>query len=332
MLSTRGVFALAAVFALALTTTARANDDVLSLNLPASTEDSLTLKLAPADDDADTQAAIWRHGGYGYGYRGGYGYGGGYRGGYGYGGAVAFRGGYGYGSRGGYIYGGAVAYRGGYGYGGGYGYRGGYGYGGYGRAYGSFYGSAYGPRGGYANIYGRGYRGYGYGAGSVHGSYYGPNGGYARFGAYGSYGGYRGGYATPYYMSDEEGDADTVLICSRKVVTQQTAPTVYVYPQTQAQPQSELRYYAPQQQQAPQVMPRVDPNATYDYDGGPREPVPMPRADSAPTDKPAVVPYHKAFPAETLVSVSTKDEAKEEKKSGKWNFPAYGEQPTRSQK
>jgi len=139
MLSKQLAYALALAAGLALTSTARAADDVIRLAHPVSSSDEvLTLGGSRADVEADT-LAVYRYGGY----RGGYG---GYRGGY-YGGYRGYYGGY----RGGY-YGGYRGYYGGYrGYYGGYrGYYGGY------RGYYRPYYSGYGY-GGYAYGYGYGY-------------------------------------------------------------------------------------------------------------------------------------------------------------------------------
>jgi len=281
MLSKQLAFGLALAAGLALTSTAKAGDDVIRLALPSSSSDVLTLGVTPSDLDADTIDVVRR------GYYGGY-YGG-YRGGYGYGG---YRGGY-YGGYRGYGYGG---YRGGY-YGGYRGYGYGYGYGGY--------------RGGY---YG-GYRGYGYGYG-----YYRPR----YYGGYYSSSYYSSGY---YGISDDQG-ADVYAICARSVV--RSAPSTYYrqpsYSQPSYQPQPIEELPAPSA--VPQVMPRAD-ESTFPYDGGPKNPVPMPvPSQSLDEAKPTQIPYGRLQPGETLVSVKPK-QTEEKKTSGKWNFPAYGEKPTR---
>jgi hypothetical protein len=227
--------------------------------------------------------------GYG-GYRGGYG---GYRGGYG-----GYRGGYA-GYRGGY-----AGYRGGY-YGG---YRGGYrgGYGGY--RYGGYYGY-----GGYR------YRGYGYGG------YY-PYYGYAYYPSYSyyypSYSYYSPGYSyDPYSYGDYQGIADNGVVVrpSASVPYYSQSRTYNSQPRLETLPNP---YPSP----APQQMPRAD-EGTFPYDGGPKDPVPMPQ--SSEEVKPTVIPYGKLYPNETLVSLKPKAE---EKTSGKWNYPAYGEKPTRGSK
>jgi len=303
MLSKQLAVGLALLCALTLTTTARANDDVLRLTLPsdlppATSADTLTLQLTPGDMDADTIATAPRWGGGGYrgfsygGYRGGYGGYGGYRG-FAYGG---YRGGYG-GYRG--YYGGYRGYYGGYrgyGYGGGYGYRpyyrpyysGYYGYGGYYPYYSSSY--YYYPSYSYYNYSTPYYNNYGYGTG--YGDYYGTSG-----------------------MG-----AAVVPICDRTVVVR-TPPTIYYYTPQQSVPQTRPETLTTPQDAAPR-MPRAD-ESTYPYDGGPVHPVPMPRAD----DKPTLVP-----PSETLVVHSTSTKKAEESKTGKWTYPAYGEKATRSSK
>lgn len=207
----------------------------------------------------------------------------------------------------------------------GYGYRGGY-RGGFGGYRGGFYG---GYRGGFGGGYYSGFRGGYYGGfrGGYYGGYRGFYGGY--------YGGYRpfvsgygfgygvgyGGYGG-YYGCSDVGGADVYPVCSPRTVVVRPATTYYVQP-AQPQPQN------PQPLPAPTpVMPRADEGGTFPYDGGPKAPVPMPQSfDEA---RPALLPRATPLAAETLVSL--KPQQPEQKKSGKWTFPAYGEQPTRSSK
>jgi len=224
---------------------------------------------------------------------------GGYRGGY-HGG---YRGGYYGGYRGAY-YGG---YRGGY-YGG---YRGAY-YGGY-RAY---YGGYRGYYGGYRPYYGAYYRPYYYGA-----TYYAPS--------Y-SYYSYTVPYCDSYYGISDVGGASVSPICVKP--RQPAAVYDYPAPQQYSSPQQQPTYRQPSapEQSAPQVMPRAE--ETFPYDGGPKNPVPMPESlPQTPEDaRPTVIPFSKLAPDETLVSLKPKQT--EEKKTGKWNYPAYGEKPTRGSK
>jgi hypothetical protein len=294
MLSKRLAFVLACGVGLALAGTASAADDVIRLALPNKSADVLTLGATASDLDADVLNVARYGGGYrgGYvGYRGGYG---GYRGGY-YGGYRGYRGGYYGGYRGGY-YGGYRGYYGGYRYGyAGYRYRG-YGYGGYG--YGGYY-----PYYGYAY-----YPSYSYYSPSY--SYYYPSSSYYDTDYSDAYG---SGYGT-YYPSS---------LSSRVVIVRPSAP-VTSYPQQQPQAQPRLETLPnPSASPAPQQMPGADED-TFPYDGGPKNPVPMPQ--SSEDAKPTVVPYGKLYPKETLVSLKPKAE---QKTSGKWNYPAYGEKPTR---
>jgi len=316
MLSTRLAAALATTFALALASTARADEDVLRLKIPAKSAksaDTLTLGSSPALLDADLYDARWR-GGYG-GYRGGYG---GYRG----------------------YYGGYRGYVGGYrGYYGGYrGYYGGLrGYYGYRPYYSSYYYPSYSFS--YSPYYSSNYYygGYPYYGGDSYGGYPYYSGYYSSFG-YSSFG-------LGLSIADLDG-ADAYPICRRSVVIR-SAPTVYYsppttyqqYPQNQQYPQYQQppeRLPAPYQNQPSQEkpslhMPRADESNTYPYDGGPTAPVPMPQGE----DKPTLVPPHRAAPAETFVSYPSKPtqvKKTEEKKTGKWNFPAYGEKPSRGAK
>jgi hypothetical protein len=75
--------------------------------------------------------------------------------------------------------------------------------------------------------------------------------------------------------------------------------------------------------QAPRRMPNADD--TFPYDGGPTNPVPLPSQQTSEDARPTL------RPGETLVSVPNQREAKKSS-SGKWNFPAYGEKPTRNNK
>jgi hypothetical protein len=192
-----------------------------------------------------------------------------------------------------------VAYRGGYGgYRGGYGgYRGGYGgyrpgyysrnYGGYGYGYRGYYG-------GYRN-YGYGYRGYygGYRPGyySYYPRYYSY---YPRY-SYGYYGGYYGSgyYGGSYYYPSAGAAAPVVsLEITRGPAFRDDAPD--------AQP-------AP-----PPPAPAAVEEPTYPYDGGPRNPLPMPKADPVPVPdvKTPVDGHSVSLPA---------------KVASKLTYPAYGE-------
>lgn len=235
---------------------------------------------------------LFGHGwGYGYGYARAYPYYGGYVGypyvGYaGYGGYGLGYGGYGLGY-GGYYPGMGYA---GYGYGGypGVGYAGGYGlgYGGYG--YGG-YGAGYGG-------YGAGYGGYpGYGYGGYGGGYGGYGGGYGGYGGY--YGGYPGyGYAGYGYRwcADQQ--------------PQQAPVTNLGTP-----------YRAPAQ--AP-TAPGKEKEGTYQYDGGPVNPMPTPSGDYRPT-----LPRDGKFvsmPRQTTGQVTTLG-ATVRPQPTRYTYPAYGE-------
>ena len=182
-------------------------------------------------------------------------------------------------------YGGYGGYRG-YGYGGYYGRSYGYGYGGYSRGY-------YGGYGGYG-----GYRSYSYGYGGYrpyYGGYYGGSRAYYGGGYYPSY--YRSfpAYSAYYYSGPGIylgiGAVDNV------------APVVTLGAEL-ARPSEIVQ---------PMAAPVVPGNGTFPYDGGPANPVPLPKADpqaippanpaSIATDlpislkpKPAVNPYkYKAY-------------------------------------
>jgi hypothetical protein len=194
-------------------------------------------------------------------------------------------------------YGGARGY-GGYGYGGACGY-GGYGYGGYRAGYGGYgYG---GYRAGYGGYGYGGYRGYGYGG-------YGY-GGYRGYG-YGGYGGY--GYGGGCYPCVAVGTVGVAtLALPPPVVSYSTGTVVEVNPVVPVAPAGPA------------------PDATYPYDGGPANPVPtpqpMPKADPAPANPapaPATAPTRSVPLEGRAVSLP--------KSSGKWAYPAYGEQARRT--
>jgi len=191
------------------------------------------------------------------------------------------------GGHGGGGYHGGGAYHGG-GYGG---YRGGYGYGGYGRGYGGYgYGRGYGY-GGYWGGYGGYWAGYGLGLGLGYGY---------------SYPYYYGGYSSPYYY------APTYYY---------TAPAYYYgMSATSATPVVTLAT-TPYSQR---IMPRIDdgtgnalpsprllnPDGTYKYDGGPTEPVPMPKTQNSPKQS-----------TERFVSIPAPAPAPK-----KYTYAAYGQQ------
>jgi len=175
-------------------------------------------------------------------------------------------------------YGGYRGYYGGYrGYGSYYG-----GYGGY-RGYGSYYGG-YGGYRHYGNYYGGygGYRGYG--------SYYGGYGGYRNYGSYyGGYGGYRG-YGSRYWGISATADETPGDYCLILPVEKAPAPTIQAYP-----------YELPGLSEQPK---------TFQYDGGPANPVPVPNG-TQPKAQPGQAPVDGK-----LVS-----------QPAKLLYPAYGETP-----
>jgi len=225
-------------------------------------------------------------------------------------------------------------YRGGYG-----GYRGGYGgyrgfgggfyRGGFGGYYGGYRGYGYGYRGfGYAGL---GYRGFGYG-------YYRPRyyGGYgygypAYYGGYAyGYPAYYGGYGYPvysssyytypsYYVSPSYYPCSTVLSVTTLSSTPTVAePSISSYESTPSYGSTLSTPPAPKPGIIP-PMPRAD--GTYSYDGGPSTPVPMPRGEesmSLPRVPTPVVDHVVSLPVGP--------------KTGKWQYPAYGEQPRRTGK
>jgi hypothetical protein len=300
MLSKQLAATLMTLAGLALAGTARADDDVIRLKGSQSSATTMNLKGNDADADANLYDVARFYGGRFYGgYRGFYGgraYYRGYRGYYG-----GYRGFYGgrrfYGYRG--FYGGYYP-----------GYYAGYGYGGYGG-----YGYGYPYYGGYG---GYGYGGYGYGGYASYGYGYGGYGGYG----YGGYGGYGyGGYPCCAKR--------LVASVSRTVIQQQPVPV---------QPNGPIQQVPQNQGAGPgpgQVVPQVE-EGTYPYNGGPRNSVPMPGATNNPqqplnvpqvtpqaAQTPRLVPYDSLPDTDRYVSLPAA------KKTGKWTYPAYGEQARR---
>jgi hypothetical protein len=70
---------------------------------------------------------------------------------------------------------------------------------------------------------------------------------------------------------------------------------------------------------APVPSPSADPTlGTFPYDGGPVNPVPTPRVEETPVR----LPHGPSLIEDFVVSLP--------EKAGKWNYPAYGEKPTRN--
>jgi hypothetical protein len=193
---------------------------------------------------------------------------------------------------------------------GGGGHGGGHGGGFYGRGHGGgFYGGGY--RGGF---YGGGYRGGFYGGGYRGGFY----------GGYGYYGGYRSYYGYPYYYSAPLCYPPTVYYYPISSVPSvptttyslriapltpgiQAQPFSTVQPLTQGQP----GYSVP----APIPTRPIPADGTFDYDGGPRAPVPLPRIDPVPMRSQPTVPLD-GRPVSLPLQATPK-----------YTYSAYGEQP-----
>ncbi len=183
---------------------------------------------------------------------------------------------------------------------GGYGYRG-YGWGGYGyRSYGW---------GGY------GYRGYGWG-GYGYGGFYRPY--YAGLGF-----GYPYSYGYNYYSAPFAYNYPSYYY---------SAPLLYSYP---SYSYYSAPYYCPigsTFSTLPAVTLSIRPSRTtleggetFPYDGDPRSPVPMPKAESDPTDMPRIRPSPAVRGSARVVSLPGPEAT-----TGKWAYPAYGEMPRRT--
>jgi hypothetical protein len=229
-------------------------------------------------DDGKGADTVNIHGGYG-GYHGGHG---GYHNGYG-----GYHGGYGgyHGGYGGYHNGYSRGYYGGNGYSRGY-----YGGNGYSRGYYGGYGYSRGYYGGYG--YSRGYYG-GYGgySPSYYGSYYQPY-----------------YYSTPsvYYYSAPSYSIDPYLCPSGGASARVLSLSITVAPTTRRRIVEIVA--------APTSVQPDD--QTFPYDGGPRTPAPMPKAEPMPDAQPSAAPVD-----DHSVSLPAKV-------ASKLVYPAYGEQTT----
>jgi len=207
--------------------------------------------------------------------------------------------------RGGGFRGGFGGYRGGFG-----GYRGGFvGYrGGFGGYRGGFYGGYRGGFVGYRGFYGgyRGFVGYPRFYGSYYPSFYGSYGGcyyptfygysyYPSYCAYPTYSSY-GVYTSPISLSVTVPGAPRVV---GPVLSTPAAP-------------------------APSTTLPPPGNGTYQYDGGPANPVPAPPPEETPTRS---APRKPAVYDEIMVGLPANEPA-----TGKWVYPAYGEAPRRESK
>jgi hypothetical protein len=173
-----------------------------------------------------------------------------------------------------------------------------------------------------------------------HGHYHGHYHGFAHYRGYG-YGHYHGyayyryptyvyprfrfsvgfGYSTPYYYCPP---AYYYSVPSYYYAPISTGAEAYAPPGGGAS-YSVTRPYQPD---AEPVMPPLPRDGTYRYDGGPDNPVPMPKAEPGPTSAPR---YFYRAPADQL-RVSVPAEAREVKEpaKGKFAYPAYGEEPRRT--
>jgi hypothetical protein len=130
--------------------------------------------------------------------------------------------------------------------------------------YGGFYRGGYG--GFYRGGYGRGYYGGGYYRPYYYSSYYRP---YYYSSYYRPY--YYGSYYRPYYNSTYY----------YPIAMDSVSPPVTML-------QGNAYYQAPAPQQYGPLMPPINGNGTFQYDGGPRSPIPMPSPD--PETNPAKTP------------------------------------------
>jgi hypothetical protein len=178
--------------------------------------------------------------------------------------------------------------------------------------------------------------GYGYGYGGYYAAYrpyYGYGYGYGGYG-YGGYGGYGYGCYQPYvyYSSPYYYPAYTyVNSCYTYAPPVYSTPGYSYYPMSAqvqvGQPQIGKTLYLAPNQQPVQPMPPVNGNGkgTFPYDGGPANPIPLPKGAGDQT--PAGQPLPKQIPTDgRLVSIPASQPAKTG--SSGFAYPAYGEQGT----
>ncbi len=140
--------------------------------------------------------------------------------------------------------------------------------------------------------------------------------------------GYGYGYAAPsYYYAPAP-------IYVAPPVYYYTTPSYYYAPmslgvQTYSLPAGNVTYSVmrPGATAPEQVMPPVPRDGTFQYDGGPANPVPMPGAEPGPAGAPRQ--FHIAPPAELRVSLPNATKSTKDSTTGKFVYPAYGEQPRR---
>jgi len=299
----RTFVAAASALALLAGASAAKADDIIRLGGPGTEAKTMTLGF---DGQADTELTRYARGGF-YG-------GGGYRGGF-----VGYRGGFYGGYRGGFYGGG---YRGGF-----VGYRGGF-YGGY---RGAFYGGYRGfCRPYYAGFYRPFYAGYGgyyprYG--------YGFNYGYYNYPIYSSYS--SPVYYTPSYYVNPPYYYD-------QPYPSYSAPVMPYAPISTSGPLAVngnggryVDYYAAQA--VPNVngsVPVATPannGGTFQYDGGPSSPIPLPAGTPAPAPLPSPepapmkAPAAKAAPGTLLITYPPQPATPARQATTQFAYPAYGE-------
>jgi len=201
------------------------------------------------------------------------------------------------------------------------GYRGYYGgYGGYYGGYRGYYGGGY--YSGYGGGYGGGYYRPSYYYGYRPSYYYGYSSYYPSYYSYPSY------YYQPYYYPSYSYYSPYYYPISLKVTT---SPSVCVpggsyqpYPQMDPLPNQTIQ---PNQQSqplpsGPSAKPNLPNDGTYPYDGGPSNPVPMPKVEPTPNN-PQSAPMKGFAPGEgRLISLPMAASAP----TPKYTYPAYGDQ------
>jgi len=191
-------------------------------------------------------------------------------------------------------------------------------------------------RGGYGGFYGRSFYGGGFGRGFYGGFYprfaYGPSYYYPRYSSFSF--GYNFSrpyyYAAPAYYYSAPSFYYSSPWCSPIGLSGRVAATLEVPlpmpnqlpPATQQQfPSTQQPPLAPELQPMQPVEPRQPVPGTYDYDGGPQNPVPLPR--NGVQENPTRVLPRPTVPLEGRpVSLPAKN--------AKYSYPAYGEKPGKS--
>jgi len=186
----------------------------------------------------------------------------------------------------------------------------------------SYYGSYYNYRPYYGSYYG-GYSSSYYAPSYSYSPYYSYYRPYWNYGTYGSYY-YPSYYGLRYWRLGLNCGGTTTTTVLVPMMPRAADPS----PSSTTKPlPSGPRIYTPDPVRSSPSRPEVADPGTFPYDGGPKDPVPMPRMDEDATLRSAL-PVRLPRPM-IVEDLQVKQPAAAEK-TGKWTYPAYGEAPRRS--